>query len=488
MNFRRARALALGCLVACAHDAAAPSSAPPAAVLAAGAQPAQDTHAQAVTPAALPDAGASTAAATDAGAAPGNAAQTAATCAAVAPSFVEPVTFSTGVIKSAVPHVEGEAEQLRAFHEKLARIARGSATEKVRIAFYGDSNMTRDFISGAFRRALQARFGDAGHGFVAAARPWGWYEHMDVRHDVAPKEPWSIFAASGRQLGDKTYGFANIAAETSQGGASTWVATALASGPSPVGKAASSAEVFYLKRPNGGTFNLMVDGAKMEEVSTAAESVEPGYVRVKFADGPHKVESVVKGGRGVRIFGTALERETAGVVVDSLGSGALNYELLAHVDSASRIAMLKERNYDLVVFLLGTNTLAAERKWVSAVLQDFRKGLPGAALMLMSPPDQGVSHTDSTSNPAVARLASAMKETAQIEHVLFWDFYEGMGGKGAIRAFVQTGLGEPDCVHLGFSGATLMGARFASEMVRGFRSYLKANPAAGCLGPALAGP
>ncbi len=404
-------------------------------------------------------------------------------CAPIAASFSEPVAFSRGVVTSAVPHVVGEGPALTAFHEKLARVARGGSTEKVRVAFYGDSQMTRDFISGAFRRALQARFGDAGHGFVAAARPWGWYEHMDIRHDVTPKEdtPWGIFAASGRQLGDKIYGFANIAAETSRGGATTWVATAYGAA-SPVGKTAGSAEIFYLKRPGGGGFNVLVDGAKVEEVSTENETVEPASVRVKFPDGPHKVEAVVKGGHAVRIFGTALERENAGVVVDSLGAGALNFELLAHVDSPTRIAQLRDRKYDLVIFLLGTNLLGAgsQRKWVTAVLDDFKKALPDTALMLMSPPDQGMSHTDSSSNPAVARLAKDLKETADAEHVLFWDFYEGMGGKGAIRAFVRTGLGEPDCVHLGFSGASLMGTRFAAEIVRGWKAHVDATPDAGC--------
>lgn len=403
-------------------------------------------------------------------------------CGPIAASFSEPVAFSTGVVKSPVPRVVGEGPALTALHEKLARVARGS-NEKVRVAFYGDSNMTRDFISGAFRRAMQARFGDAGHGFVAAARPWGWYEHMDIRHDVTPKEdtPWGIFAVSGRQLGDKVYGFANIAAETSRGGATTWVATAFGAA-SPVGKQASSAEIFYLKRPQGGSFNVLVDGAKVEEVSTDGDTVQPASVRVKFPDGPHRVEAVVKGGRAVRIFGTSLERENGGIVVDSLGAGALNFELLAHVDSATRVAQLRERKYDLVVFLLGTNLLgaASQRKWVSAVLEDFRTALPDTALMLMSPPDQGVSHTDSTSNPAVAKLAKDLRETAEAEHVYFWDFYEGMGGKGAIRAFVRTGLGEPDCVHLGFAGASLMGARFASEVVRGFKAYVDSNPAAGC--------
>ena len=32
------------------------------------------------------------------------------------------------------------------------------------------------------RRKMQARFGDAGHGFILIANPWEWYYHNDVSH------------------------------------------------------------------------------------------------------------------------------------------------------------------------------------------------------------------------------------------------------------------------------------------------------------------
>ena len=77
--------------------------------------------------------------------------------------------------------------------------------------------MTRDYITGAMRRAFAARFGDAGHGFVALGRPWPWYLHEDVRHDVDLKT-WQMFATSTHHVADGYYGFANIAAEASAAG------------------------------------------------------------------------------------------------------------------------------------------------------------------------------------------------------------------------------------------------------------------------------
>ena len=55
-----------------------------------------------------------------------------------------------------------------------AKLARGKATEHVRIAVYGNSNMTMDYMTGAMRRLLQSKFGDGGHGYVAMARPLAW--------------------------------------------------------------------------------------------------------------------------------------------------------------------------------------------------------------------------------------------------------------------------------------------------------------------------
>src|SRR5262249_27239268 len=78
------------------------------------------------------------------------------------------------------PIVDATGLVMGPFYERLARLARGRADDHVRIAVYGDSNLTMDWITGRMRRQLQARYGDAGHGFIALGRPWSHYKHMDV--------------------------------------------------------------------------------------------------------------------------------------------------------------------------------------------------------------------------------------------------------------------------------------------------------------------
>ena len=72
-----------------------------------------------------------------------------------------------------------DAMGLEHFYGALARTAKGDGV--TRIVHYGDSPTTADLITGDVRHLLQARFGDAGHGFILIDKPWAWYQHDMVK-------------------------------------------------------------------------------------------------------------------------------------------------------------------------------------------------------------------------------------------------------------------------------------------------------------------
>jgi lysophospholipase L1-like esterase len=399
-------------------------------------------------------------------------------CAALDAAKLAEVPVDGRVVRTPVPPIVDRKGSLERLWGRLAGLARGAEKDHVRIAVYGDSNMTMDYITGELRRVLQARFGDGGHGWVALGRPWSWYVHQDVRHDMGAG--WRPFATSTHKAKDGLYGFANIAAESSTPGATTWVATA--GDRSPVGRSVGRFDLAYLERPGGGTFEVRVDGRAVRTVATNAGETRAGFQRIDVDDGPHKLECVTAGDGPVRVFGVALEREGAAVIVDSLGVGALNYEQMQHVESTTRIAMLQRRKYDLVVFLLGTNMFMPRlhAKWVKTVLADFRAALPDAAILLMSPPDLVAHRTDAHSDPRIVALEAQMQEIADANDCAFWDFRAAMGGDLAIKRFAQRGLASRDHVHLTKDGGALMGDRFAHALVEGLRAHLAAHPTAGC--------
>jgi hypothetical protein len=366
------------------------------------------------------------------------------------------------------------------FYAHLAKLARGKAKDHVRIAVYGDSNMTMDYITGAMRRLLQGKFGDAGHGYVAMGRPWAWYRHMDVEQHLNEGK-WKKISTSTDHVSDGHYGFANVATETSTAGAYSWVGTLAADDPAPIGKSVSAIDVFYMKRPQGGSFTVKVDGEKVRDVVADGTDTTASFEHFDMPDGPHKLEVVVQSGN-VRLFGATLERKTPSIIVDSLGTGALNYEQMLHVSDASRRPMLQRRKYDLIVFLIGTNLFAPglHEKWMTKDIGDIEEAVPNTPILILSPPDIELHKEDTHSDPRIVALSKQLADIAKRHSWGFWDFRAAMGGDMSMIRFAKAGLGAWDLVHLTHDGGFLMGNRFAHALFEGFDGYLKAHPDAGC--------
>lgn len=378
-----------------------------------------------------------------------------------------------------MPDVVDATGSLSSFYERLAALARGRATEHVRVAMYGDSNLTMDGITGQLRRHWQTRLGDGGHGWVSLARPWGWYQHEDVRHSGT----WRHFrqiSTSTDPIKDAHYGLANIAAEAYGSGAAAWAATARET--SPVGLRASRFDLYWLQQPTGGDFDVLVDGRRVTTITTRSATFENGFRRFDLPDGPHELRAVHAGHGAVRLYGVTMERETPGVVVDSLGAGALNFEQMAHVKTATRKPMVERRHWDLVAFQLGTNmfALSAHKDWAKTVIAELRKSLPEASFLILAPADLVLDVNDPHSDPRIVTIVRQLREVAAETGSAFWDFREAMGGDASIRSFIKRDLAERDRIHLKKAGAQLMADRMLCALTKDLRAYLVTHPDAGC--------
>ena len=378
-----------------------------------------------------------------------------------------------------VPNVMIENEDaLQGFADRSLALLRGRDHGHIRVAIYGDSNMTMDFISGGLRRMLQRKYGDAGHGFVALSRPWNWYRHMDVRHELWENR-WTPWATSTHPTRDGHYGHANIAAETMMAGA--WASVALPASGAPIGQTATHVDVFYMARPNGGGFRIKIDGSERERVLGASATSEARVVSFEVPDAPHKVE-ILATHAGIRMLGAVLERNAPGFVVDSLGVGALNYEQFLHVSKESRDPMLKARDYDLVVFLLGTNMFAYDKHegWVKDVLTIYKAALPRASFLIAGAPDAEKQRGDNKSDPRIARVNAQFRAAALANGAAFWDTQKAMGGDLSIRRFARAGLAEADMVHFRKEGGIAMGERMGHALFQALGTRLTFEANAGC--------
>lgn len=368
-------------------------------------------------------------------------------------------------------------DRLAPFYEELARLERGKRRDHVRIGFHGDSNLTKDSLTGELRRTLQARFGDSGHGFLAPLRAWGWYTHEDASqgNDMW----WRVLAISAPRAPDLGYGVSGIAAEARAVGAHTWFATA--GERSRFGRTASRIGVFFRAGPGGGRFRVLIDGKAVDEVSTAAETNGPGHRLYQVQDTPHRVDLETTTADVVRLLGVHFERGEGSLVVDSFGVGGVYFQALTLDDHAMNRAMEKIRRHDLVVYWLGANPHHNReyRRDVKVVVEERRREDPTLPILLIGPPDAVARINDAASDPMSRGITSRMGEAAGENGCAFWPMREAQGGDGSSARFLQNGLAT-DRQHLSIAGSRLMAHMLLHELWKDYRRYLAEHPRAGC--------
>lgn len=406
-------------------------------------------------------------------------------CPAIDPKKVEKFTCKSPLIDVPVPPLVDPKATLAPFYEKVAALARGRAKRHVRIAMYGDSNLTADAESGRLRRQLQGRFGDGGHGFVAMAQPWAWYSHNDVHHDGTWKNPKvRQLATSNLRIIDGHYGFANIASECGVDGCAAWVSTDPKPG-APIGWTVTSFDLYYLNRPDGGRFDVAIDGNVVKTIDSKAEKFEAAFAKFDLPDAHHEIKVTIRGHGTVRLFGVVLDRDPPSIQVDSLGTGSLNLEQLTQVKVDSRRAQLEHRPYDLVLVQLGTNvfqTDAENRKNAKYFVERLREAMPGVPVLFFSPPDStdaAEEHATKT-DPRIKQLVKAFRVMAEENDAAYWDYHAAMGGNESVFTWVEKGLVEHDRYHLTKQGHEIMADRFLCALWDGVAAHVEARPDAGC--------
>ena len=356
-----------------------------------------------------------------------------------------------------LPVEDASGTALVAFHSALRRAAAGDG--QARVVVYGASHVAADVWTGTVRRALQARFGDAGHGFVLPVEPWRHYRHLDIGIDSSARR-WETLRA---RIGDDApglYGLAGVAVRTERAGAWGRLDTNT--------RTASRFELWYLRQPGGGTVDIIVDGERVRRVRTGVGEPGPGYDVVTTDDAHHTFEIRARGDGPVTVFGSSVEREAPGVVVDALGINGFRAAGQLLWDEALHAEHLRRRSPDLVVLAYGTNESGDDDQPIEVyeaslrrVLARVQGAVPTASCLLVGPSDRPLASSDGTvaDRPRTAAIIAAQRRVAADVGCGFFDMVAFGGGP---LHMVSWAAAEPawahdDLVHYTSRGYTRLG-------------------------------
>ena len=405
------------------------------------------------------------------------------------PKLLEPPPNDALGLDIAIEDRDGKS--MEALHRALARAAAGEG--QARLLFYGASHVASDLFTGYIRRELQARYGDAGHGFLLPVHPWRTYRHRDINIESDGKR-WETQRIRVGDSEVERAGLAGIAMMSQHPGSFGAVYTAQ---EGEYGRTAGFFELYYEKHPRGGEMDVFIDGRKARRISTRAAKVSTGYATFRVPDASHRFEIRTLSKRPVRVYGLVVERDQPGVIVDTLGinGSRVRYQLLW--DEAVYQEHLRRRKPDLVVLAYGTNESGDEspledyEQSLRAVLQRMRDAVPEASCLLIGPSDRPLQVEERVFEDR-SRTASLIEVQHRVALEQGCGFFDLVAFQGGALSMVQWAANDPaygsqDHIHYTRIGYQRLGEVLLSALLEGMPASDGAEPASGALAVEEAG-
>ncbi|PCC69077.1 Lysophospholipase L1 [Nannocystis exedens] len=373
----------------------------------------------------------------------------------------------------------GADDPLRHFHEALRRLEQGLDEDgKVRVLVYGASHTAADIYPTYLRAYLQKRFGDGGLGFYPLAKPSKYTRPFGCTIDSS--RGWKVeHAQRSDARDDGYYGLLGASASASKKRDVTRISFNPPLDRKAEPPAVSRYDLYFLRQPGGGKFQVLFAGKKAFTVDTKAKQPGPGYHSFERPGPPEAIEIRPVGDGEVRLFGVTVENEAKGVVVDTLGIGGTRASNHLKWDEFVWADNYKRRDPDLVILAYGSNEsvdddqpIGVYKNNLREVLARLRRASPDTSCVLVGPGDFPLKRPDNSlgPRPRVADIVAAQRELAQEVGCAFWDTVQFMGGEGSMAYWVaaQPAMAMSDHLHLNRRGYTRMGMALADALMFDF--------------------
>jgi len=324
-----------------------------------------------------------------------------------------------------------------------------ASSRPVRIAFFGDSFIEGDILSGDLRELLQSSYGGKGVGWVDISCVSEGFRRSAKTKNAG----WSKHHANDRSGYQKSFQGLN-------GGYFVPIAdNATFSVTTSKGRAATADKAYVFLSPSGIYLEGCANGGAMQPLGIGGNSTL-GIAEISGSN--ISKLSLSASGTG-HVLGVALEGNT-GIVVDNYSMRGSNGCYTANTSSAMLSAYAQYRPYDLFIFEYGLNIASKNSRNYSSytsqfkqVIRKIRSHFPNASILILGSGDRDIKTSNGLMTmPGVKELIAAQRQMAMDEGVAFWNTYAAMGGEGGIGRMQQKGQANLDYTHITFNGGKVI--------------------------------
>lgn len=373
--------------------------------------------------------------------------------------------------RPAVPNLGGLDSFLAALRQTKAT---GSPT---RIAYFGDSMIEGDLVTGDLRNSLQTEFGGTGVGYVpinsvtadfrATIRQSyspNWREYNLVSTKVPEACPLGIsgHSFSPRQLPD-----------------SSWVQFQASRQWAPL-RRFTEAHLFY--GPGDGQDEVLVttDGHRVPHALSGTAAVNEMVLKPGTPARAMRLAFATHDARPV--YGVSFE-SPQGVTLDNFSFRGNSGMSLTRIPAAQLMAFGNVLDYRLIILHYGVNVAHASVKnygfyerAMTRVVDRMQRAFPNASILIIGMSDKSSRiEGEFVTDPSVPRLVAAQQRLASRNHAAFWNLFEAMGGENSMVGWVEN---KPALANHDYTHVNSRGARKIADLLYAYLMEQYAHPTA----------
>jgi lysophospholipase L1-like esterase len=366
---------------------------------------------------------------------------------------------------------------LNHFYADLAGLERRTRTTSTRILWLGDSHTAADYLTGALRARLQARFGAGGPGFVrVGVKP---YRHTQVRYGC--DGPWRVEPPQPARRSPFDDGIFGL------GGMRSLPDGAPAQAGFELGAGTAHGQLhwqLWYSLPEGASFRVTLAGVTevVSKSSGARDVPGAGFASLALDSAISDKLSLVTLGGAPRFYGLIAEGSQPGVVLDAVGIDGARLATALAWSEPSFEAAVRARAPSMVAFAFGTNEAFDSDKiekypeQYRALLARVHVGAPDSDCLLVGPPDANA--VQGGSEPRVAQLDALQRSIASDLGCGYVSQLQIMGGPGGYTRWQNQApaLARNDRLHLTVKGYELVAEAIGDRLLAAYDSYAKSAP------------
>ncbi len=412
--------------------------------------------------------------------------------------------------------VNSQLLPLDAFAKKLA----GAGENNLRIAYFGDSIIEGDLISGTLRQQLQSRYGGSGVELVPItsivnefrktirhtfSKNWETISFMSgpqstelgiIGYTFIPRNYQTRESKIDKQATPKVMPDAQTTVMDSLGNPVPKVperapekpaARTYTSGPAWVEYSAAPVaggsndlrriRLFYSRAGGNSTVSVSHDGGPKRDYALASgDGLQ--VLDISAATPIKKIRLEFDARVPIHVYGVSFD-DYSGAYVDNLSVRGFSGMYMHRVPNGHFNVFQGALGYDLIIMQYGENVSRPEttnydfyKQGMIASVNSVKAGMPGVPVLLISAHDRSIKRGGVyQTSPDIPILVNTQSEMAAATGSAFWNLFDAMGGLDSMKSFVHASppLASRDYTHFNAAGASKIALMLLDVISQGSR-------------------